>query len=125
MESIEVELSDFTLRRRSVVVSHAAADLTRGLEPGEQLLLHDAVRGHYSGHVADLDFGPTDTLYRVQVGVRLTHEEAVERMRGTVASPGSGITRQDLLDLLGQLRGTVGRHPERPAAAAVTRSGTR
>lgn len=126
MQSVEVELSDFSLRRRSVRISHVAADLLRGLEPGEQLVLHDRAHGYFTGHVADLDFEPADTVYRVEIGVRLTEHEALERMRGTLASGEGQITRQDLVDLLGQLRGTLAARPaQQPSAAASRRSGTR
>jgi len=120
MQSIEVELGEFGLRRRSLLVSHVAADLPRGLEPGERVLVHDPARGYFSGHVADLDFTPTDTVYRIGVGVALTDEQALERMRGTFAPAGDRITRQDLVDLLGQLRGTAS--PRRLPVAADRRS---
>jgi hypothetical protein len=104
MEAIDIDLSDFTRRCRSVSVSHVAASLPRGLEPGEQVVLHDRVHGYYTGVVADLDFEPADTVYRVEIGVRLTDLEALERLHGVLEPTGGRITRQDLLDLLGQLR---------------------
>jgi hypothetical protein len=115
METIDVELNDFTLRCRSLLVSHAEASLSRGLEPGEQVVLHDRVRGYYTAHVSDLGFQPADTLYRLTLGVRLTEEEARERLLGTIAASPEPVTRQDLLDLLGNLRANgrtipAGRH---------------
>ncbi|MDH2414657.1 hypothetical protein [Nocardioides sp. CER19] len=104
MEAIDLDLSDFTMRCRSASVSHVAASLPRGLEPGEQVVLHDRVRGYYSGFVADLAFEPEDTVYRIQIGVRLTDEEAHERLHGVPEPIGERITKQDLLDLLGRLR---------------------
>jgi hypothetical protein len=104
METIEVELSDFTLRARSMLVSHVATSLARGLEPGEHVLLHDRARGHFSASVADVGFEPADTLYRIRIGVRLTDEEAGERRRRETASAVDGLTKQDVLDLLGELR---------------------
>ncbi|SFC32155.1 hypothetical protein SAMN04487968_105169 [Nocardioides terrae] len=125
MQSIEVELGDFSLRRRSLLVSHVAADLPRGLEPGEQVLLHDRVRGYFSAHVADLDFTAGDTVYRVAIRRGLTDDQALERMRGTFAPTGGRITRTDLVDLLGQLRGTVAAAPAPVPATATRRSGVK
>jgi hypothetical protein len=106
MEQVEIELADFTLRCRSVAVSHRGAGLARGLEPGEQLLLHDRRRGWFLGRVADLDFTATDTLYRIQVGVRLTDGEAAERLSGAAPAAGPGaVAIPEVLDLLGVLAG--------------------
>jgi hypothetical protein len=116
METIDVELNDFTLRRRSLLVSHVATALPRGLEHDEQVLLRDPVHGFYSGKVADLDFDLADTLYRIKLGVRLTQEEAHERLHASASATRGRPTRQDLLDLLRRLRETdaevpvTGRH---------------
>jgi hypothetical protein len=104
MEAIEIELSEFTLRCRSLLLSHRATSSPRGLEPGEQVVLRDPVRGHYAAHVADLTFEPSDTVYRLALGARLTDEEARERLLGRTAPVAGTLTKQDLLDLLGQLR---------------------
>jgi hypothetical protein len=117
VETLEVELSDFTLRCRSLLAAHSSVPtLTRGLEPGEQVVLHDRVRGYWSAHVADLGFEPADTVYRLRLGVRLSEEEAHERVLGRrepVAA--TSVTKQELLDLLGRLR------TQSPAAPAAGR----
>jgi hypothetical protein len=131
METIDVEIVAFTLRARSMLVPHSSTALARGLDPGERVILHDTRLGHFSAIVADIAFEPNDTIYRLKVGVRLTPEEADERRRRAPAPaapaapeaipaipaiPATGtLTRQDLLDLLGQLRATdrnlpAGRH---------------
>ena len=62
MEQIVVALSPFTRRSRSMAISHIAAGLSRGLEPGEHLVLHDPVADeHFTAVVADIDFELTDT----------------------------------------------------------------
>ena len=104
MEAIDVELGDFTLRRRSLLVSHARATLARGLEPGEQVVLHDRVRGCWTARVAELDFRPADTVYRLDIGAPLSAQEAHERILGRTAPIHGRLTKQDLIDLLGQLR---------------------
>jgi hypothetical protein len=119
MERIEVELSEFVLRSRSTVVSHVDAGLTRGLEPGEAVVLQDRARGHYAAEVVDLDFAPTDTLYRLRIGVRLGVEDALERLRGA-APTGERVGHQELLDLLGELRGA----PRGAVAVSTQRADT-
>lgn len=104
MQVIDVELSDFTLRARSLLVSHVATTLARGLEPGEQVVLRDRGRGHFTAYVADIGFEPGDTVYRLRLGVRLTEQEADERLRRQPVAGGSSLTKQDVLDLLGELR---------------------
>jgi hypothetical protein len=104
METIDVALNDFALRCRSLLVSHISAALPRGLEPGEQVLLHDRRRGWFTGHVANISFEPADTVYRVKMGVRLTDDEARERRRATAESQVGSLSQQDVLDLLGELR---------------------
>lgn len=71
MEIVEAELSTFTWRCRSLRVSHREAGLTRGLEPGEEVLVHDAgpMRlGHVTARVADVEFDLADTCYRLELG---------------------------------------------------------
>jgi hypothetical protein len=124
METVDVELSDFTLRARSMLVSHVASGLTRGLEPGEQVIVRDATRGRFSAYVADIGFEPADTVYRLRIGVRLTEEEAAERLRGASAPAAGGtLTRQGVLDLLGELR-AAGRTVPAPARRRGRRADT-
>ncbi len=109
MERIELDLNDFTRRSRSVAVSHRSTTLTRGLEPGEQVLLHDPERGHWTATVADLHFDLDDTVYRLELGVRLSETEAEERLHPAVADAETAaltgrVSAQQLLDLIGQMR---------------------
>lgn len=113
VQTLEVELPDFVLRRRSLQVSHVASgSLERGLEPGELVLLHDRVRGFWAARVADLDFELADTVYRLDIGVRLSAAEASELALGRreAAAPGP-VSKQELLDLLGRLRGLTSTAP--------------
>lgn len=106
MEAIDVELGDFTLRRRSLLLSHTRAALARGLEPGEQVVLHDGARGCWTAHVADLDFEPMDTVYRLEIDSRVSSQEAHDRVLGRTTPVQGRLTKQDLIDMLGQLRAT-------------------
>ena len=104
METLDVTLTDFTLRARSLLVSHMGSSLARGLERGEELVVRAAGRGWFSAYVADIGFEPADTVYRVEIGVRLTAEEAGERLHRQAAPAAGSLTKQDVLDLLGGLR---------------------
>jgi len=68
VEILELELGDFSRRIGSVVVSHHATTLTRGLEYGESVLVHDSGRSTFLARVADISFGYTDTYYRLELG---------------------------------------------------------
>jgi hypothetical protein len=67
VETLELELGDFSRRIGSVVVSHHATALTRGLEPGETVRIHDASGEELLGRVADISFSHTDTYYRLEL----------------------------------------------------------
>lgn len=103
MEQINVALSPFTRRSRSLAVSHHGHDLARGLEPGEHVLIHDPVADeHFNAVVADIHFDLDDTQYRLTVGGRITAEEAVEWM--APAGDDERLTTRDIVDLLAELR---------------------
>lgn len=104
MEQIKVALSPFTRRSRSLAVSHVAQGLSRGLEPGEHVLVHDeAADEHFTARVADIDFGLDDTGYRIELGTRITAGEAMEWMHPT-ATTDDRLTTRDIVDLLAELR---------------------
>ncbi|HEY0890342.1 MAG TPA: hypothetical protein VGE38_12085 [Nocardioides sp.] len=104
METIDVELGEFTRRSRSVVLRHTDTSLRRGLEPGEEILVRDPRLGYFAATVADIDFELADTVYRVELGVRLSIHEAAERALRPMVVGAAPVGRQELLDLLGQLR---------------------
>lgn len=103
MQQIDIELSELTLRRRSVPVSHRAAGLSAALEVGESVVLRDVSGEYYSATVADHTFDTDDTHYRLDLGVRLPEEIALDRLAGLpFAFDSEGL--QELLDLIGQVR---------------------
>lgn len=113
MEQIVVALSPFTRRSRSMAVSHIAAGLSRGLEPGEHLVLHDPVSDeHFTAVVADIEFELTDTTYRVEIGTRITAGEAAECLAPSGAD--ERLTMPDMVALLAALR-----RNERDVSAAL------
>ena len=114
MEQITVSLSPFTRRSRSLAVSHVDQGLTRGLEPGEHLLVHDPVTDeHFTAVVADIHFELTDTGYRLQLGARITAAEAAEWLAPVDAGE-DRLTTRDMIDLLAELR-----RNEREVSAAL------
>ncbi|MFC5728533.1 MULTISPECIES: hypothetical protein [Nocardioides] len=104
MEQIEVALSAFTHRSRSLTVSHVDQALSRGLEPAEHLIVHDPVTNeHFTAVVADIHFELADTSYRLELGTRITATEAAEWLAPSVAGD-DRLTTRDLIDLLAELR---------------------
>ncbi|GAA3531463.1 hypothetical protein [Nocardioides daeguensis] len=113
MEQIVVALSPFTRRSRSLGVSHSAAGLDRGLEPGEHLVLHDPVADeHFTAVVADIAFELDDTSYRLEIGTRITAAEADECLAPPTED--ERLTTQDIVALLAELR-----RSERHVSAAL------
>jgi len=104
VEQIELQLSEFTLRSRSVAVHHRATALGRGLDLGEMLVVRDPSSGHFfAGTVADIDFELTDTVYRVEIGLQIAPDEAAEWLTPADTDPGQ-MTTDELLALLGELK---------------------
>lgn len=103
MEKIELELTEFTLRSGSIAVSHTAQGLSRGLEPGELVVIRDRRTGrHYTAAVADIGFEPEDTVYRVEVGAPVSATEAARWLRP--AGDTGHVTNQEIMALLAELR---------------------
>ncbi|TIC85959.1 hypothetical protein E8D34_12755 [Nocardioides sp. GY 10113] len=102
---IEATLTPFTQRSRSVGISHTDAGLPRGLDLGEHVLVHDpATRTHFTGIVADIDFTLTDTVYRIELGTRVTSGEAAQWLNPVRERPAGGFTTRDVAHLLAALR---------------------
>ncbi len=83
MELIEIELSEFTRRSRSLAVQHGETGLTRGLEYGERVLIRSA--GVYrTAVVADIEFTAEETHYRLVLGGRVPTDLAEARLLGEI-----------------------------------------
>ena len=99
MELIDIELSEFTRRSRSVVIAHGSAGLTRGLEYGERVLLRTG--GEYrSAVVADIDFELEETHYRLVLGGRVPAHLALERIGDTTPAHAGRVSAYDVADML-------------------------
>lgn len=102
---IDLPLTPFTLRSLSVGVSHNDTPLLRGLDLGEHVLLRDPeARTYFTAVVADVDFTIDDTLYRLQLGTRITSGEAAEWLSPVRERPAGGMTTRDVAQLLTALR---------------------
>ena len=106
MERVVAQLSPFTRRSRSIAVSHVAAGVPRGLEPGEFVVVHDPVDGSdFTATVVDIDFELHDTVYRLELGTRITSDEAAEWLAPEPEpTTGARVTTRRLMELLGELR---------------------
>lgn len=106
MELVEIKLTDFTRRSRSLSIAHSATELTRGLEYGERVLVRclphsgsNRTEAEYrTAVVAEIDFELEDTCYRLVLGGRLP---------------------LDIVEELQAQEPAVPRHPARHAAAAA------
>jgi hypothetical protein len=113
MEQIVVALSPFTRRSRSLGISHRDHALGRGLETGEHVLVHDPrADEHFRAIVADVEFELDDTSYRLEIGGRITADEAVDWL-----APSRGddhLSTGEIVALLEELR-----RSERDVSAAL------
>jgi hypothetical protein len=99
VELIDIELTEFTRRSRSVVVAHRDSGLQRGLEYGERILLHTGEE-YRTAVVADIDFDLEDTHYRLVLGGRVPAELAQERVAGTAPAVSGRVSVHDIADML-------------------------
>lgn len=105
MERVVVGLSPFSRRSRSLAVSHVVSGLSRGLEPGEYVVVHDPADGtDFTATVADIHFELEDTVYRLELGTRITADEAAEWVAPSGPDDDGHVSTRQLMDLLGELR---------------------
>jgi hypothetical protein len=99
VELIDIELSEFTRRSRSVVLAHSASGLGRGLEYGERVLLHTGSE-YRAAVVADIDFDLEDTHYRLVLGGVVPAELAHERAGASTPTVSGRVSVHDVADML-------------------------
>ena len=100
MELIDIELSEFTRRSRSVVLTHSDAGLNRGLEYGERVLLHTGGDEYRTAVVADIDFSLEDTHYRLILGGQVPAELALQRAGAQAPTVSGRVSVHDVADML-------------------------
>lgn len=111
---VETEVAEFTRRSRSLLVSHTAAGLPRGLEPGEVVVVRSGAE-HWTGCVVDLDFTLDDTVYRLSLGGVVPADQAEALLCEDAAAEAPRVDVADVVAMLGSLR-TVGRQALRVPA---------
>jgi hypothetical protein len=100
VELIDIELSEFTRRSRSVVLAHGASGLGRGLEYGERVLLHTGGEEFRTAVVVDIDFDLEETHYRLILGGRVPADLVAEKVAGTAPSVPGRVSVHDIADML-------------------------
>lgn len=117
MQLIEITLSGFARRCRSLSVRHSDLELARGLEYGERVLVLSD--GEYRTAVVNhIDFDLDDTHYQLVLGGLVPPELARERLAGTVpATPTHRVSVHDVADLLAR-SGAAHRIPMQRRAAS-------
>jgi hypothetical protein len=103
VELIDIELSEFTRRSRSVVLTHSDSGLARGLEHGERVLLHTGEE-YRTAVVADIDYDLADTHYRLILGGRVPTDLALERAEATSPSAPGRVSVHDIAEMLADSR---------------------
>lgn len=79
MQQMRAPLTAFTMRSGSVRLSHQESGLSRGLDLGEQVLVHDpATHRFMTATVADVDFELEDTSYRLRLGSEVPASQAAQ-----------------------------------------------
>lgn len=109
MELVEVSRLVRSPDGRTAVVAHSETTLTRGLDLGEAVVLRAG--GEYrAAKVRNIEFGPDDTVYTLELGTRLPEELARQRLEGVSEEQDP---LHEVVDLLGDLRHDhPGDHPD-------------
>lgn len=98
---VDVTLTEFTRRSRSVVVAHSDTGLTRGLNRGDSLLVRVDGEEYRTGVVVDIEFLPDDTVYRLILGGRVPDDLVAERLQAQRERDASRVSVHDIVDMLG------------------------
>lgn len=102
MQLVEVDTVVRGQDPHTALVAHSQTTLRRGLEYGEPVVLLVGGRDHYAARVRDIEFEPEDTVYVLDLSVRLPADLAEERLAGL--TPDHDLPMHELVDLLGDLR---------------------
>jgi hypothetical protein len=100
MERLDLDLNVFSRRAGSVEVAHSSTPLQRGLEPGERVLVRSGAE-HLVATVRDVSYDLTDTLYRLELGAAVAHDDVPILLAERGGLPEGAL---DLTDVLGLLR---------------------
>lgn len=103
MELIDVEISEFTRRSRSFLLTHEATGLVRGLEYGERVLLHTGAE-YRTAVVADIDHDREHAYYRLVLGGLVPAEIALDRVRDGAPRLSGRVSVHDVADVMAHAR---------------------
>jgi hypothetical protein len=103
-----------------MLVAHSATALTRGLEPGEKVLVRDGGQ-HWRATVRDISFDLTDTHYRLELGAAVDADEAGLLLASPCTDPAGTAGTVDTADVLDLLRRARALIAERYRADALPR----
>ena len=98
MELLDIELTEFTRRSGSVVVAHSDAELDRGLDAGEAVVVRTETGEFIQAWVADIDFDLDDTYYRLRLEESVRLDAAHERLSGALLSTRGAAALLALID---------------------------
>ncbi len=111
-----MELVEIALPTRLVVgatrvfpVLHSHTELTRGLEPAEEVVILDRDGEYHAAVVEDVDFTLDDTVYVMRAGVRLPEDHALARLDQLDGSAHSDL--DEVIDLIGEMLRRQRREP--------------
>jgi hypothetical protein len=102
MQLIEVDRVVRGRDAHTALVAHSQTSLQRGLEFGEPVVLRVGGRDNYAAKVRDIEFEHDDTVYTLDLSVRLPEDLAEERLAGLTTE--SDLELHEIVDLLGELR---------------------
>ena len=115
---VRVELVEVALPTRLVVgatrvfpVLHSHTELTRGLEPAEEVVILDRDGEYHAAVVEDVDFTIDDTVYVLRAGVRLPEDHALSRLDRRDGCGPSDL--DEVVDLIGEMLRRQRREPPR------------
>ena len=101
MEVLEVALPTVVHGDR-ISAGHVASMLSRGLDFGEEVLVHTGDGEYHLARVEQVDFELEDTVYTLAIGARMPVEMVMERLSGALTDP-EVAERHHLVSLLGEL----------------------
>jgi hypothetical protein len=103
VELIDVEISEFTRRSRSFLVTHEATGLARSLEYGERVLVNTG-EDYRTAVVADIDHDQEHAYYRLVLGGLVPAGIALDGMRDGAARLSGRVSVHDVGDVLAHAR---------------------
>jgi hypothetical protein len=103
VELIDVEISEFTRRSRSFLVTHEDTGLARSLEYGERVLVNTGEE-YRTAVVADIDHDRDHAYYRLVLGGQVPAGLALDRMREGSPRLSGRVSVHDVTEVMAHAR---------------------